>query len=290
MGLRLLLPDINKSEIKYTGKAGKIRMGLMQLKELGREAMEAIIEERTRNGPFASLDEFLRRTLGYVHVRDARILIKAGCFDHLARGLSRAQLMWKVLRFFARRSGQMASVQESINMFSSPFLSRGSSSLYSERKASGRIDGHNNIKHEIDTFGFPVSIHPLDRYQRIIKRLNHVPAKELRHWAGKEVTTVGWMVTSKSVYSRDGRPMKFVTFEDTTGIYEAALFPDVYHRYCHVLAMARPYILRGKVERDRGAITLTVHQLEPIKPTAIHKCPSSHEAAAQQCGLQPAQS
>jgi len=77
------------------------------------------------------------------------------------------------------------------------------------------------------------------------------------------------MITSKSVYSRDGRPMKFATFEDETGIYEAVIFPDVYHRYCHMFSTERPYILRGRVEEDRGAITLTIHRINPIKPALV---------------------
>jgi len=53
--------------------------------------------------------------------------------------------------------------------------------------------------------------------------------------------------------------MKFVSFEDTTGIYETVFFPKVYHRYCYMLNATRPYILKGKVERDFGAITITVN-------------------------------
>ena len=273
MGLKVLGPHINESEIKYTGKGREIRMGFMQLKELGREAMEAIVEQRNENGPFTSLNEFLRRTSDHVKLQDTRILIKAGCFDQLAKGLTRAQLMWETLRFFGKKTRAVASVQGT--MFSPSLLSQRSPSFHVDKAASCPTDQHNNIKHEIDIFGFPLSVHPLHRYQKIIKTLNHVQARELKNWIGKEVTMVGWMVTSKSVYSRDGRPMKFATFEDTTGIYETVLFPDTYHRYCHMLAAARPYILRGKVEQDRGAITLTIHRLEPIRPTLVYS-PQRH--------------
>jgi len=52
--------------------------------------------------------------------------------------------------------------------------------------------------------------------------------------------------------------MKFVSFEDKTGLYEAVFFPKEYDQFCHMLNRTRPYILRGKVEEDFGAITLTV--------------------------------
>jgi DNA polymerase III alpha subunit len=72
------------------------------------------------------------------------------------------------------------------------------------------------------------------------------------------VTTIGWLVTGKTVHTREGDPMKFVSFEDTTGLYEAVFFPKAYDQYCHMLNEARPYILKGKVEEDFGSITLTV--------------------------------
>ena len=118
------------------------------------------------------------------------------------------------------------------------------------------------LKHEIETLGFLLSIHPLDRYRNILKRLNHVPAKDIHKHVGKHVTMVGWMVTGKTVHTRDGDPMKFVSFEDTTGGYEAVFFPKAYHRFCHMLNEMRPYLLKGKVEEDFTAVTLTVDWID----------------------------
>lgn len=55
--------------------------------------------------------------------------------------------------------------------------------------------------------------------------------------------------------------MKFVSFEDSTGLYEAVFFPKEYQLFCHMLNRMRPYILKGKVEEDFGAITLTVKRV-----------------------------
>jgi len=76
---------------------------------------------------------------------------------------------------------------------------------------------------------------------------------------GKPVTTIGWMVTGKTVHTKDGDPMKFVSFEDTTGLYETVFFPKVYHRHCHMLNKMRPYVLNGRVEEDFGSITMMVN-------------------------------
>ena len=254
MGLKLLSPDINESEIKYTGKGDRLRVGFMQLKELGKDAMECIIEERDKGGPFVSLEDFLRRTSGTVHLQEARVLIKAGCFDSLAPATSRAQLIWKAFRFYAGKTKAPALAQGRI--FSPPQMK-----IPHVERSSTTHHSRYTVKHEIEAFGFPISIHPLDQYKRITAGIRHVKAKELRKWVGKYVTTVGWMVTSKGVYSRGGRPMQFITFEDSTALYETVLFPDAYRRYCHILVQGRPYILRGKVQEELGAITLVIHKL-----------------------------
>ena len=115
------------------------------------------------------------------------------------------------------------------------------------------------LKHELETLGFLLSIHPLDRYKDILKRLDYVRAKDLHTYVGKQVTTIGWLVTGKTVQTKDGDPMKFVSFEDTTGIYETVFFPKAYNRFCFMLNEMRPYVLKGKVEQDFTAVTLTVH-------------------------------
>jgi DNA polymerase-3 subunit alpha/error-prone DNA polymerase len=59
--------------------------------------------------------------------------------------------------------------------------------------------------------------------------------------------------------------MEFLTFEDETGLVEATFFPAVYKRYAHLLASATPYLLKGLVEEDYGAVTLTVAGVSVVK-------------------------
>ena len=55
--------------------------------------------------------------------------------------------------------------------------------------------------------------------------------------------------------------MKFVSFEDTTGIYETVFFPKTFSRFCHMLNAFRPFILKGTVQETFGAVTLTVEEM-----------------------------
>ena len=121
------------------------------------------------------------------------------------------------------------------------------------------------LKHEAEVFGFVLSAHPISLYAHGLKHLRYVRASELSAKVGKHVTVIGWPVTGKTVHSRAGKPMKFMTFEDLTGTYEAVFFPDVYDRFCSILNVKRPYVLRGKVEASFSAINLTVDRVKIIK-------------------------
>ena len=121
------------------------------------------------------------------------------------------------------------------------------------------------LKQEKEAFGFPLSIHPLEQYRDLLKGLNYTRARDLPSRVGRRVTAIGWMVTGKTVHTREGDPMKFISFEDSTGIYETVFFPGIYHRTCHMLSGSRPYILKGRVEEDFGAVSVTVDWIGFLK-------------------------
>ena len=83
-------------------------------------------------------------------------------------------------------------------------------------------------------------------------------------WVGRYVTMIGWWVTAKRVRDKGGRPMEFVSFEDTTAIFDATFFPQAYDRFCQKLTRRSPFILKGKVEEEFGVATLTVEWVEHI--------------------------
>jgi len=247
MGLKILPPDINRSKIKYTGKSKEIRVGLMQLKALSQYAQEFIIHERSKNGPFRNFEDFLLRSSRHLHLQDVRILIKAGCFDSIASGLTRPSLMWQALQFFGGEHQEEKT----------PTLFSASASQLPVKQPP--YSKSLMLQHELETLGVSLSRHPLERYEGVLKDLHFVRACDLNAHVGKHVTTIGWLINGKTVYTKDREPMKFVSFEDTTGLYETVFFPKAYNQFCHMLNEMRPYILKGKIEEDFGSITMTVN-------------------------------
>jgi error-prone DNA polymerase len=250
MGIRILPPDINSSEIKYTGKEKTIRIGFMQIGELSTDAKDSIIHERNRNGLFLSFNDFLRRMSGHIHLQDVKALIKAGAIDSIGNGINRPGLVWQALEFFNHQEENslptLFDYGKSHAPVHQPALNR---KEYSRQVA---------LKNESEALGFILSMHPLELYRDTLKGIHYIEAKDLSGYIGRYVTMTGWLVTGKTVMTKEGDQMKFISFEDTTGIYETVFFPKVYNRYCHMLNAARPYLLKGKVDMDFGSINVNV--------------------------------
>jgi len=262
MGLGVALPDINESGIHWTGQGRQVRVGLMQVQSLGKPAMEAIVQERERAGPFASLDDLVRRVA--IDPGDVRLLIKAGAFDGVAGERSRPELMWQWVRWSAARARRAAPARTQRGLFDAPEGEPRAPSPVAEP-----YDERTVLRHEADTLGFLISRHPLTLFREQAARVPHIPARLLERHVGRRVTTIGWLVTAKMVTSKDDEPMEFVSFEDTTALYETTLFPEAYRRFCHMLSHTEPYVLRGRVEEDFGAITLTIEAVEFLKDARL---------------------
>lgn len=240
LGLTVLPPDVNESAAPYSGEGRTIRMGLMQVQGLSRQAIEVLLCARAKDGPFENFPHFLRRVA--IDPSDARLLIKAGCFDALEGRARRPALQWEVLRYHHRAERNGLLFEETADDLPSP-------PAYDDRTV---------LRQELETLGMLVSCHPLLLYRRIIAQLKPVRAAQMEEWVGRYVTMVGWWVTGKTVQAKDGRPMEFVSFEDTTALFDATFFPGAYERFCRKLSRSRPYVLKGKVEEEFGVATLTV--------------------------------
>lgn len=241
LGLKVLPPDVNESARPFTGHGREIRIGLMQVQGLSGAAMKELLRVRGEGGRFVSFRNFLDRVR--IDPSDVRRLIKAGCFDALEGREHRPSLLWELLSFHYRPP------EESGLLFPEepPHL-----------PAPPGYDEATVLQQEIDSLGMLVSCHPLTLHRRAVARLKPVPASDLAAWAGRYVTVIGWWVTAKAVQDKEGRPMEFASFEDTTAIFDATFFPGAYARFCRILSRCRPYVLKGKVEVEWGVPTLTV--------------------------------
>ncbi len=247
MGLTILPPDINASTWAYTGSSTTVRVGFMQIKGLQEDLAKKLIAERDQHGPYRSLSDFLSRVkLDYAQ---AKLLIKAGCFDSIAGELTRPALLWRV--FAAQATKPPSSI---------PIPTE-----YSAQKT---------LLHELALFGFPLCCHPLDLFKEALAATPHTLARDLDQYVGQEVTLIGWLLTEKIVSTKKGEPMEFMTLEDQTGMYDATVFPTTYRHYCHLLATNQAYVVTGLVEEHFATVTVTVKTLQLLTTGGI---PASSE-------------
>jgi DNA polymerase III alpha subunit len=85
---------------------------------------------------------------------------------------------------------------------------------------------------------------------------------------------VGWCITSRTVITTHDELMEFVSFEDTTAIFETNIFPQAFRRYAHLIDLNEPFVLRGRVTDDHGCVTLNVIHVDT---RLFYKIPTSEK-------------
>lgn len=245
MGLTILPPDVNVSEVRYTGRDRALRIGLMALKGFTAAGLAALVEARTQGGAFDSLDDLRRRAA--LAPGDLRVLVQGGACDTLAHGMTRPQMMWRVDLPWNR--GEVLALDETPIGALPPLA---------------EYDADRQLRDEYAVLGYLASCHPMALVADTTRAIHPVPATALQAHVGQLVTCVGMLTTGKPVHTIKDEPMEFVTFDDGTGLLETVIFPDVYRKVVPLLFGSGPYVMRGRVEESYGAVTLTVTALDRL--------------------------
>lgn len=245
LGLKILHPDVQCSEIAWRGRNNWIRVGLQGLRGLSARCMERILMERKKSD-FATVSDFFCR----VNPADneVSVLVHGGALDGLAGELNRSELLWLWAGYQAARQKNPRSLLFPVTLPSPPSLPA--------------PDERTRLRREFSALGFLCDIHPLECVVRQEKNL--VKGCDLVNYKGQQVNIAAWLLTGKLVSTKSGEVMEFLTFEDETALFETTFFPRVYHRYASVLSGGKPYVLSGLVEDDYGALTLTVEKMRPL--------------------------
>jgi error-prone DNA polymerase len=262
MGAVILPPHLNRSLREWKGHHGKLRVGFMEIRSLQANSVEMVLRERKR-GDFASLADFLQRT--DIPFADARVLIRAGCFDELEPGRSRPKML---LQLMEQQTGSDTSAQISSGVLSG---------LESQLRGASRADGQDSqqpalrplndrqlFDMEVEAFGFPVTSHPLDPFREQLAGRT-TPAKDIPRRVGRTLTLTGVCLTTKTVKTRQGEAMEFLTFEDQTGLFECVLFPAQYKLFNDLVRWEKLFLIRGKVEEAWGVYTVTIEKLASLR-------------------------
>ena len=124
--------------------------------------------------------------------------------------------------------------------------------------------GERRRQDEYAALGFLTAHHPMALYADRLRRFRLVRSPDLPSHVGQTVLLAGMLTTAKPVHTASDEPMQFATFDDGDGLVETVLFPEVYRKRGHVLFDQGPFLIKGKVEEEFGAVTVTVTHLERV--------------------------
>jgi DNA polymerase III subunit alpha len=248
MGVPILQPEINASgwdfEIEEVGGQPNVRFGLGAIKNLGKAAMEVVIEERRKNGAFRDLNNFARRVdLRAVGKRGLECLIKVGALDAFG---NRIALLAAIDRILAISSNHARAVEAGqLSLFGTGTGVDETISL----PPVEHVDKREMLNWERELIGVYISDHPLTPYQQTFARIVTHFSGQLGEAQDQEKVRVAGLVTTVRPYvTKTGKPMGFATIEDIQGNIELVLFPRTWEKTREQLIVGQIIIAEGKVD------------------------------------------
>jgi len=269
MGIRILPPDVNRSQPMFTVEPDGVRFGLVAVKGVGSSAVEPLLETRKQEESFTSIGHFLRALPARaVNTKVVECLVKAGSFDQL--GIARRAILEHLERLM-----ELAAREREQRELGQGFLFSEMPSEELERELAGEHPVEDDLEQlvgERDVLGFYLSGHPLDRHREQLDRFADCTVAELpqRLEQGAERATVGGLVTSMKVMSikRDGknqgRQMAVFQLEDPTGAVRVVVFPDTFEKSKSLLTEDEPLLVVANLKGDGDHVELLADEMASL--------------------------
>lgn len=245
VGVSVMPPDINHSFYKFTvAEPNKIRYGLGAIKGVGEAAVENIIAEREQKGAYRDLFDLTQRLdLRKVNRRVLEALIKSGSLDSF--GIHRAMLMANLERALHHAEQHMRDLDlGQTDLFGTELVAEDIPYQPAPEWTSKQI-----LTGEKESLGLYLSGHPLDRYRYELEKLNVTPLRELR--PGSQTVKVAGMVRAvRTMQTKRGDRMAFVSLDDGFGKIDLAIFSELYNQNRELLVADTLLVVTGEVSID----------------------------------------
>jgi DNA polymerase-3 subunit alpha len=263
MGITVLPPDVNSSELNFTPVGEAIRFGLQAIKNVGENTVLGILESRTRLEGFRSIFQFCESVdFKLLNRRVLESLIKSGAMDSF--GARRSQLHEMIERAMER--GQ--KMQRAHAAGQSGLFAGGASAPPAPEPVLPEIDEwpeQTLLDAEMATLGFFISGHPLAKHAARLKELGAIDLASMEgRRNGEEVSVAGLVMSLRPMRSRKGDRWAIVTLQDMSGALEALVFPEALGRLEGVLKSGAPLLLRGRVNAEDAGTRIALQDAKPL--------------------------
>lgn len=254
--IKILPPDINKSNVQFCVEDGNIRFGLNAIKGFGRNAAEEIVNVRSSGGPFKSIDDFCKRIdLKVLNKRSFEVLIKSGGMDLFGNRNALLQSFSNICNAYADIKSKSVSGQ-------SGFFDNDEDNSIADLNQSTYLanikDVDNNTKAlwEKELLGVYMTSHPLKRYLKYFKTMNIDSTLKLRGKKSNTKVVVGGILQNVVHHTtkRTEKRMAFARLEDMYSTIEVVIFPKVYE-------IIKDYIYDGAVVIVKGNLEVSLKEV-----------------------------
>jgi len=254
MKIEVLPPDINESSKKFTVKDGKIRFGLLGIKNVGEGVIDAIEKMRAEKGNPKDIFQFIQQIdIHEINKKALESLIKAGAFDSINE--NRAQLL-------AAYESLLESEQNNIrkNIEGQMSLFQISTDMMQNSGITGTLPDVTNFSKDIlmamekEMLGIYLTGHPLSDYAEKIEKISNISSEDLLHAEmggeiqdGMSVIIAGMINSKRTLITKKNKMMAFVQLEDLYGTIEIIVFPNVYEFAAPLMHSDAVIVVKGTV-------------------------------------------
>jgi DNA polymerase III subunit alpha len=270
LGIEVLPPDVNASQIDFAVVEGNISFGLNAVKNVGESACRSIVRAREEGGPFASIWDFTERVDPQtVNKRALESLIKCGALDSTGgprKGM--LECMEQALAWGQKQQSDKLLGQGSIFDLGEPVAGE-TATRHHPVIPAGEYEKSELLHMEKESLGLYVSEHPLAAIRDQLRRRSDCTLNELERRRDGEIVTVGGIVASlKQLTTKKGEPMVFATLEDVTGSCEIVAFNSAYAHARDLLLQDRILIIKGRVDhKQQGETKLVALEIAAFEAT-----------------------
>jgi DNA polymerase-3 subunit alpha len=267
MGISILPPDVNESDLYFTPIGEAIRFGLAAIKNVGENTAKAIRDSRLATGEFKALYDFCERIEPrFLNKRVFESLIKSGAVDSLGPREAMAASIDDALASLQRASRLRESGQHGLfggggdaTETAVPFLLR-DAPLWSEEE---------RLASEYAMLGFYVSGHPLEKYSSRLAEWSVVRLEEVEEQRnGKDIAVAALIVGVRPMRSKKGARWAIFTIQDMTGVQELLAFPESFSKNEQTLKPGTPLLLKVRVQIEEAGTQLSLQEARRIADIA----------------------
>ncbi len=295
MGLTVLPPDVNESDVDFAPRGEQIRFGLSAVRNIGEGVVEAIMRARSEQGRFTDFRDFCRKVdAAALNKRVIESLIKAGAFaslGHTRRGLMHA--FEPIVD--AAVAEQRAAAAGQVSLFGGAATGPGPHIDDGVVIATGEFDRRELLALEREMLGLYVSDHPLAGAERLLAELADLPIGELRGRLADEerslesVTVGGVLMGISKRFTRNGDTYAVATLEDLSSAVEVMFFPRVYQDVQGLLTEDRVLVVRARVDQRDENLKLVAQEAFEPELADLRRDGEDRHVATPASGPQPAE-